>query len=92
VTYLTLFIVGFMAFYQAHKGESAGSFALAAIVEVINTMWSFIAPEVGRRQEQADKWREEKVPQIKQSVHFPFPSLPRRTDPQVHPERLIPGP
>ncbi|KAI9633180.1 uncharacterized protein MKK02DRAFT_29065 [Dioszegia hungarica] len=68
VTYLTLFIVSFMAFYQSHKGESAGSFAMAAVVEVINTMWSFIAPEVGRRQEQADKWREEKVPQIKQYI------------------------
>lgn len=65
-TFISLTAVAIVTFVQTHKGEGILGFILAAMIEVVNAMWSMIAPEVGRRQEQAENWRQEKVPQIKE--------------------------
>jgi hypothetical protein len=65
-TFFCLAMIAIVSFVQAHKGDGIAGFIQAALIEVVNAMWGVIAPEVGKRQEQAEKWREEKVPQIKQ--------------------------
>lgn len=66
ISFLIVFVVSAEAFYKGHKGESPGAFILAAFSEIFQAVWGTLLSETGKRQAQADKWREEKVPQFKQ--------------------------
>jgi hypothetical protein len=53
-----------VVFTYQHKADSPVHFVLAAIVALFNAAWELLLAEKGKREAQAEKWREEKEAQV----------------------------
>lgn len=61
IAFATIFI-----FFRDHQNEGILQLVVSAFAELFNAFWSTLLSESSRRQAQAEQWRSEKAPQLKQ--------------------------